>query len=80
MSMYIGNLNYRVKERDLEEVFANYGNIISIKIAKDHETGKSRGFGFVEMENPMSEYRVIKAMNGAELMGRQMIVREARMR
>lgn len=80
MSMYIGNLNYRVKERDLEEVFAIYGNIISIKIAKDYETGKSRGFGFVEMENPMCEHRVIKAMNGAELMGRQMIVREARTR
>lgn len=80
MSMYIGNLNYRVRERDLEEVFANYGHIISIKIAKDHDTGKSRGFGFVEMENPMSERRIIKAMNGAELMGRQMIVREARMR
>ena len=80
MSMYIGNLNYRVRERDLEEVFARYGNIISIKIAKDHDTGKSRGFGFVEMENPMSEHLVIKAMNGAELMGRQMIVREARMR
>lgn len=80
MSMYIGNLNYRVKERDLEEAFANYGNIISIKIAKDHKTGKSRGFGFIEMENPMSEYRVIQTMNGAELMGRQMIIREARTR
>ena len=80
MSMYIGNLNYRVMERDLEDVFANYGNILSIKIAKDHETGKSRGFGFVEMENPTSEQRIIKAMNGAELMGRQIIVREAKMR
>ena len=80
MSMYIGNLNYRVKEGDLETVFAHYGNILSIKIAKDHETGKSRGFGFVEMESPASESRVISALNGAELMGRQMIVREARMR
>lgn len=80
MSMYIGNLNYRVKEGDLKKLLADYGNIISIKIAKDHETGKSRGFGFVEMENPITEYRIIKAMNGAELMGRQMIVREARMR
>lgn len=80
MSMYIGNLNYRVKERDLKEMLAHYGNIISIKIAKDHETGKSRGFGFVEMENPMSEYQIITQLNGAEFMGRQMIVREARMR
>lgn len=80
MSMYIGNLNYRVKERDLKEILARYGNILSIKIAKDHETGKSRGFGFVEMENPMSEYQIISKLNGAELMGRQMIVREARMR
>ena len=80
MSMYIGNLNYRIKEGDLKKLLADYGNIISIKIAKDHETGKSRGCGFVEMENPITEYRKIKAMNGAELMGRQMIVREARMR
>lgn len=80
MSMYIGNLNYRVRERDLEEVFANYGNIVSVKIVKDHDTGKSRGFGFVEMENPVNEYRIIHTLNGAELMGRQMIVREARMR
>ena len=80
MSMYIGNLNYRVKEGDLKKVLADYGNIISIKIAKDHETGKSRGFGFVEMENPITEYRIIKAMNGKELRGRQMIVPEARMR
>ena len=78
--MYIGNLNYRIKERDLERVLANYGNIISVIIVKDHNTGKSKGFGFVEMENPMSEYRIIHSLNGSELMGRQMIVREARMR
>lgn len=80
MGMYIGNLNYRVRERDLEKVLADYGNIISIKIVKDHDTGKSKGFGFVEMENPTSEYRIIRSLNGSELMGRQMIVREARMR
>ncbi|MBQ8601352.1 MAG: RNA-binding protein [Bacteroides sp.] len=80
MSMYFGNLNYRIKERDLERMLANYGNIISVKIVKDHNTGKSKGFGFVEMENPMSEYRIIHSLNGSELMGRQMIVREARMR
>ena len=78
MSMYIGNLNYRVRERDLEQMFANYGDVVSIKIAKDRDTGKSRGFGFVEMENPVNESRVIRALNGMELMGRQMIVREAR--
>ena len=78
MSMYIGNLNYRVRERDLEQMFATYGDVVSIKIAKDRDTGKSRGFGFVEMENPVSESRVIRALNGTELMGRQMIVREAR--
>ena len=80
MSMYIGNLNYHVKEGDLKKLFANYGNISSIKIAKDYETGKSRGFGFIEMENPLNEHEAIKVMNGIELMGRQIIVREARMR
>lgn len=78
MSIYIGNLNYRIKEKDLKKVLANYGNIVSIKIIKDYDTNKSKGFGFVEMENPMSEYHIIHALNGTELMGRQMIIREAK--
>ena len=49
--MYVGNLNYRVKEGDLEQAMAAYGVVTSVKVIKDRETGKSKGFAFVEMEN-----------------------------
>ena len=51
MNMYVGNLNYRVKEGDLEQAMAAYGVVTSVKVIKDRETGKSKGFAFVEMEN-----------------------------
>ena len=60
MSMYFGNLNYRIKERDLERVLANYGNIISVKIVKDHNTGKSKGFGFVEIGDGKKDVYIVK--------------------
>ena len=50
MNMYVGNLNYRVKEGDLEQAMAAYGVVTSVKVIKDRETGKSKGFAFVEME------------------------------
>ena len=51
MNIYIGNLNYRVREADLQQVMEEYGAVDSVKIIKDRETGKSKGFGFVEMGN-----------------------------
>ena len=63
MNIYVGNLNYRVREDDLKQVMEEYGTVESVKIIKDRETGKSKGFGFVEM--PDDE-------------GRQMVVKEAR--
>lgn len=80
MNMYVGNLNYRVKEGDLEQVMAAYGVVSSVKIIKDRETGKSKGFAFVEMENEEEAAKAMQELNGSDLMGRQMVIKEARPR
>ena len=67
MNMYIGNLNYNVKEPDLREVMEEYGTVDSIKVITDRSSGKSKGFAFVEMPNH----------DGAEYEGRSMVVKEA---
>lgn len=77
MNMYVGNLNYRVKEGDLEQAMSAYGVVTSVKIIKDRETGKSKGFAFVEMENEEDAAQAMSALNGSEFMGRQMVVKEA---
>ncbi|MGL5273356.1 MAG: RNA recognition motif domain-containing protein [Phocaeicola sp.] len=77
MNMYVGNLNYRVKEGDLEQVMADYGTVTSVKVIKDRETGKSKGFAFVEMENDAEASQAMTALNGAEFMGRQLVIKEA---
>lgn len=77
MNMYVGNLNYRVKEGDLEQVMSAYGLVTSVKIIKDRETGKSKGFAFVEMENAEEAAQAMKELNGSEFMGRQMVIKEA---
>lgn len=78
MNMYVGNLNYRVKEGDLEQAMAAYGVVTSVKVIKDRETGKSKGFAFVEMEN---DAEAAQAMNErSEFMGRQLVIKEARPR
>lgn len=76
MNMYIGNLNYRVKESDLERALSSYGAINSIKIIKDRETGRSKGFGFVEMDDDAAS-QAIKELSGSEFMGRQLVIKEA---
>ncbi len=79
MNIYVGNLSYRVRENDLQEVIAEYGEVISCKIIKDRETNKSKGFAFVEMDDAGAE-KAIEELNGAELDGRTMVVKEARPR
>lgn len=76
MKLYIGNLNYRVRENDLEQALSAYGNIDSVKVIKDRETGKSKGFGFVEMEDEDAQ-KAINELNGSDFMGRQMVIKEA---
>ncbi len=80
MNIYIGNLNYRVKEADLQQVMEEYGAVVSVKVIQDRETGKSKGFAFVEMENDAQAKQAIEELNGAEFEGRTMIVKEARPR
>ena len=78
MNIYIGNLNYRVLEEDLKQVMEEYGVVDSVKIIIDRETGKSKGFAFVEMPNDAEGKRAIEELNEAEYEGRQMVVKEAR--
>ena len=80
MNIYVGNLNYKVNENDLEEVFAEYGEVSSAKIITDKFTGKSKGFGFVTMENQEEANTAIKELNGASYEDRTMVVNEARPR
>ena len=78
MNIYIGNLNYRVREEDLKQVIEEYGVVDSVKIIIDRETGKSKGFAFVEMPNDAEGKKAIEELNEAEYEGRQMVVKEAR--
>jgi len=78
MNIYVGNLNYRVREADLQQVLEEYGSVSSVKVITDRETGKSKGFGFVEMENDADGSKAIAELNGAEFEGRTMVVKEAR--
>lgn len=80
MSIYIGNLSFDVTEKDLEEVFADYGTVKKISLPRDRETGKMRGFGFVEMENEAEEEKAIADLDEAEWMGRTLKVNKARPR
>jgi len=77
MNIYIGNLSYKVRENDLKEVMEDYGTVESLKIIKDRDTGRSKGFAFVEMPNDNDAQRAIQELNGAEYEGRTMVVKVA---
>ncbi len=78
MSIYVGNLSYSVTEDDLTKVFAEYGSVTRVQLPTDRETGRLRGFAFVEMESEAAETAAIDALDGAEWMGRAMKVNKAR--
>ena len=80
MSIYVGNLNYEVTKEDLTTVFADYGTVNRVSLPTDRETGRPRGFGFVEMSNDDEETAAIESLDGAEWMGRQLRVNKARPR
>jgi len=80
MSIYVGNLSYEVNQEDLNEVFAEYGTVKRVQLPTDRETGKLRGFGFVEMETEAEETAAIEALDGAEWMGRDIKVNKAKPR
>lgn len=77
MNIYIGNLNYRVRENDLKQVMEEYGVVESVKIITDPETGRSRGFAFVQMQDDNDAHKAIEELNQAEFEGRTMVVKEA---
>lgn len=80
MSIYIGNLSYEVTEADLTSVFAEYGSVKRVQLPTDRETGRMRGFGFVEMSAESEEEAAIDALDGAEWMGRDLKVNKAKPR
>ncbi len=80
MSIYVGNLSYEVTEDDLREVFQEYGSVKRVYLPTDRESGRMRGFGFVEMETEEEEDNAIETLDGASWMGRNMKVNKARPR
>lgn len=80
MSIYIGNLSFDATQEDIHEVFTEYGTVKSVKVPTDRETGRVRGFAFVEMENDSEEEAAIEALDGAEWMGRTLKVNKAKPR
>jgi RNA recognition motif-containing protein len=80
MSIYVGNLSYDVTSEDLSEIFAEYGTVKRVHLPTDRETGRPRGFAFVELENDDDEESAIEALDGAEWMNRDMRVNKAKPR
>ncbi len=80
MNIYCGNISYRMTEDDLRELFGEYGNVDDANVIIDRDTGRSKGFGFVEMANDSEANAAIKALDGQENGGRQLRVNEARPR
>ncbi len=80
MTIYVGNLSYRASEEDLKAVFAEYGTVKRIVLPTDRETGRMRGFAFVEMTEDAQEDAAITELDGAEWMGRQLRVNKAKPR
>ncbi|MEB3160376.1 MAG: RNA-binding protein [Synechocystis sp.] len=80
MSIYVGNLSYDVSEADLTAVFAEYGSVKRVQLPTDRETGRMRGFGFVELSADAEENAAIEALDGAEWMGRDLKVNKAKPR
>lgn len=78
MNIYVGNLSWNLKDQDLSNLFASYGEVTSAKIVTDKFTQRSKGFGFVEMANDDQAQAAIAALNGSEVDGRNIVVNESR--
>ena len=78
--LYVGNLSYNIRDDDLQQAFSQYGTVTSAKVMMDRDTGRSKGFGFVEMGSDPEAQAAINAMNGQALDGRAIVVNEARPR
>lgn len=78
--LYVGNLSYQTSESELRELFSQHGEVVSATLVMDRETGRPRGFGFVEFADASSAKAAIEALNGASVGGRDLTVNEARPR
>lgn len=78
MKLYVGNFPYGVRDHDLQQSFAQFGNVVSDKVMMERDTGRSKGFGFVEMGSDSEAQAAIQRMNGQPLGGRSLVVNEAR--
>ncbi len=77
MNIYVGSINFKMSEAELKELFEGYGEVGSAKIIFDKYSGKSKGFGFVEMPNEAEAKKAIEVLNGSEVQGRKIIVNES---
>ena len=80
MNIFVAKLNFKTSENELKTLFEQYGSVSSVKIIIDYETGKSKGFGFVEMDDDNEAQTAINAVNETEFDGRTIVVKEARPR
>ncbi len=78
MNIYVGNLNFKVTENDLENLFGEYGTVSSAKIITDKYSGRSKGFGFVTMDDHNEASKAIEELNGSNFQSRDLVVNEAR--
>lgn len=78
MNIYVGNLNYRLTEDELKGAFETYGEVASVRIITDKFSGRSKGFGFIEMMDSVAGEKAIEALNQTELGGRNVVVNQAR--
>jgi RNA recognition motif-containing protein len=78
--LYVGNLSYSVRDSDLQDLFSAHGTVDSAQVIMDRDTGRSKGFGFVEMSSDQEAQAAISALNGKEVEGRNLTVNEARPR
>ena len=77
MDIYVGNLPYSATDRDLQELFAEFGEVASARVVMDRETGRAKGFGFVEMRNDSEANKAIESLNGTDMNGRALRVNES---
>ncbi|MCX7985720.1 MAG: RNA-binding protein [Bacteroidales bacterium] len=77
VTLYVGNISYSMKEDELKQAFSKFGQVISVKIITDKRTGRSKGYGFVEMDNEADASEAMSSLNGKELAGRNVKVNKA---
>lgn len=78
MNIYFGNINYKLQEEDLMQLFEEYGEVASLKIIKDKRTGRSKGYGFIEMTDKDAALQAIENLNRKEIIGRKIVLSVAK--